>query len=301
MNPSIFTGNDRPQCLDNTRKETLQNIYDWVNTEGYPNIFLLIGAAVAGKSTTATTVAGVYQRRRQLGCHMFFVRERSHPGNVLQTIAYLLAEYSHPIAETLSEQLKKSGNLDSSNVKTKFDILLQQPLSAIAAKVGHPVLIVLDALDECGTPEERQSLLHVLRDCLPALPANFRILITSRPDEDINPLISSSHFRRMILDQHSIESKDNVFTYIKSRFDDMKSSGKLKVPEDCDWDNSIQRLAESADGLFIWASTAIKFVEEERSSRYRCFQDLVSKATSLKLEKLYMTVLSQVSKMERRG
>ncbi|PAV14715.1 nucleotide-binding-oligomerization-domain like receptor [Pyrrhoderma noxium] len=296
LNPSIFTGDDRLECLENTRKKTLEDIYDWVNAEGPPNVLLLIGAAGTGKSTIATTVAGMYQRKRQLGCHMFFVRERSHPRNVLQTIAYLLAEYSQPIAKSLSEQLKKSGNLDSSNLKVKFDILLQQPLSAVATEVGHPVLIVLDALDECGTPELRQSLLHVLRDCLPALPANFRILITSRPDEDINPLISSSNFRRMILDQHSIESKDNVFTYIKSRFDDMKSSGKLKVPEDCDWDNSIQTLSESADGLFIWASTAVRFVEGERSSRYDCFHNLVCKATSPKLDELYMTVLSQVSK-----
>ncbi|PAV14694.1 nucleotide-binding-oligomerization-domain like receptor [Pyrrhoderma noxium] len=227
---------------------------------------------------------------------MFFIRERSHPRNVLQTIAYLLAEYSQLIAESLSGQLKKSGNLGSSNLKAKFDILLQQPLSAVATEVGHPVLIVLDALDECGTPELRQSLLHVLRDCLPALPANFRVIITSRPDEGIDTLISSSRFRVKVLDQHSDESKVNVKTYIKFQFDQMRSSRKLKVPSDCDWDNSIQTLSESADGLFIWASTAVRFVEGERSSRYRCFHNLVCNATSLKLNELYTTILFQVSK-----
>ena len=148
LNPSIFTGDHRPECLENTRKRTLEDIYDWANAKGRSNVLLLIGAAGTGKSTIATTVAGMYQKKGQLGCHMFFIRERSHPGNVLQTIAYLLAEYSQPIAESLSEQLKKSGNLDSSNLKVKFDILLQQPLSTVATEVGHPVLIVLDALDE---------------------------------------------------------------------------------------------------------------------------------------------------------
>ena len=296
LNPSIPIGDHRPECLENTRKRTLEDIYDWATAKGRPNVLLLIGAAGTGKSTIATTVAGVYQKKGQLGCHIFFVRERSRPGNVLQTIAYLLAEYSQIIAKSLSEQLKKSGNLDSSTLKVKFDILLQQPLSAVATEIGHPVLIVIDALDECGTPELRHSLLHVLLECLPTLPANFRVFITSRPEEDINPLITSPNFQTMRLNQHSDESKDNVSTYIKSQFDKMKLTKKLRVPDDCDWDNSIQRLAESADGLFIWASTAIKFVEEERSSRYRCFQDLVSKATSLKLDKLYMTVLSQVSK-----
>ncbi|PAV14667.1 nucleotide-binding-oligomerization-domain like receptor [Pyrrhoderma noxium] len=296
LKPSNFSGDDRPECLGNSRKRTLEDIYDWANAKGRPNVLLLIGAAGTGKSTIATTVAGAYQRKGQLGCHIFFVREKSDPRNVLQTIAYLLADYNQLIAKSLSEQLKKSGSLDSSSLKAKFDILLQLPLSTVATEVAHPVLIVLDALDECGTPELRQSLLHVLRDCLPALPVNFRVLITSRPDEDIDTLISSSRFRVKVLDQHSNESKNSVSTYIKFQFDDMKSSGKLKVPSDCDWDNSIQTLSESADGLFIWASTAVKFVEGERLSRYRCFHNLVCNATSLKLDELYTAILFQVSK-----
>ena len=86
LNPSIFTGDHRPECLENTRKKTLEYIHDWANAKGRPNVLLLIGAAGTGKSTIATTVAGAYQRKGQLGCHMFFIRERSHPGNVLQTI-----------------------------------------------------------------------------------------------------------------------------------------------------------------------------------------------------------------------
>ena len=222
---------------------------------------------------------------------MFFVREKSDPGNVLQTIAYLLAEYSQPIAESLSEQLKKSGNLGSSNLKAKFDILLQQPLSTVATEVGHPVLVVLDALDECGTPELRQSLLNVLRHRLPTLPDNFRILITSRPDEDISHLFSSSSFNTIKLEQHSDESKLNVHTYIKHQFDQMRSSGRLKVPDDYEWDRSVQTLADSADGLFIWASTAVRFVSEERQFRYNYFQNLVSNAKLLDLGELYTMVL----------
>ncbi|PAV14717.1 nucleotide-binding-oligomerization-domain like receptor [Pyrrhoderma noxium] len=298
LNPSIFTGDHRPECLENTRKRTLEDIYDWANAKGRPNVLLLIGAAGTGKSTIATTVAGMYQKKGQLGCHLFFIRERSHLGNVLQTIAYLLAEYSQLIAESLSEQLKKSGNLDSSNLKAKFDILLRQPTSAVATEVGRPVLIVLDALDECGTPGLRQSLLHVLRDCLPTLPDNFRVLITSRPDEDIDILIDSPHLRVKILDQHSNESKDSVSTYIKFQFNEMKSSGKLKIPNGCDWDDSIHKLVQGADGLFIWASTAIKFVKEEKWSRYRCFQNLVSNANSLKLDELYKTVLFHALKWD---
>ena len=58
LNPPEFSGNDRPDCLEGTRLQTLQRIDEWVNTEGYPNVLLLIGAAGTGKSTIATTVAG---------------------------------------------------------------------------------------------------------------------------------------------------------------------------------------------------------------------------------------------------
>ena len=116
MNPSDFAGDDRPECLENTRKETLNSIYQWADASGYPNVLLLIGAAGTGKSTIATTIAGRYQRRRQLGCHMFFLRERSHPGNVLQSIAYSLAAYNQTIAESLVNQLKDTGVLGPSNL-----------------------------------------------------------------------------------------------------------------------------------------------------------------------------------------
>ncbi|PAV17574.1 nucleotide-binding-oligomerization-domain like receptor [Pyrrhoderma noxium] len=291
LSPSNFSGDNRPQCLENTRKHTLQSINEWVNAGGYPNVLLLIGAAGTGKSTIATTIAGTYQEIGQLGCYLFFLRGSSDPGNVLQTIAYSLAVYNQSIASSLAQKLRNSGDIGPSGLKTKFEILLRNPLSTVATKVGAPVLIVLDALDECGTPELRQSLLNLFRDRLSTLPNNFRILITSRPDEDISSLISSPSYKIITLDQHSDESKLNVYTYIKHQFDQMRSSGKLKVPDDYEWDKSVQTLADSADGLFIWASTAVRFVSEERLYRSSCFRNLVSNANSLDLDELYTTIL----------
>ena len=251
----------------------------------------MIGAPGTGKSTIATTVAGKYQKRGRLGCHLFFLRGKSDPGNVLQTIAYSLARYKKTIAKSLVKRMNKAGDLGPANYEVKFDILLRKPLSAIATKLGKPILIVLDGLDECGTPELRQSLLNVLRHRLPTLPDNFRILITSRPDEDISHLFSSSSFNTIKLEQHSDERKLNVHTYIKHQFDQMRSSGRLKVPDDYEWDRSVRTLADSADGLFIWASTAVRFVSEERLYRSSCFRNLVSNAKFLDLGELYTTVL----------
>ena len=141
LNPSNFAGDNHPDCLENARKETLQSIYDWVNAGGYSNIRLLLGAAgtekstiatlAAEKSTIATLVAGRFQRGRRLGCHMFFVRGKSDPLNVLQTIAYSLAMIKQSLAESLVESLRSSGDIGSSNLKTKFEILLLRGYSPL--------------------------------------------------------------------------------------------------------------------------------------------------------------------------
>ena len=158
MNPFNLTGENRIRCLENTREHTLQSIDEWVGAEGYPNILFLVGAAGTGKSTIATTVAMKYQEIGQLGCYMFFLRGKSHPANVLQTIAYSLAIYRQNIAESLLEKLRDSGDIGPSDLKAKFKILLRDPLSTVTSNVGSPVLIIPDALEECGSLETRRSL-----------------------------------------------------------------------------------------------------------------------------------------------
>ena len=67
-----------------------------------------------------------------------------------------------PIAESLVENLRGGSDIGQSILKTKFEILLRGLLSIVATNVGLPILIVLDGLDECGTPETRQKLIDVL-------------------------------------------------------------------------------------------------------------------------------------------
>ena len=301
LNPPEFSGNDRPDCLEGTRLQTLQRIDEWVNAEGYPNVLLLIGGAGTGKSTIATTVAGKYQRSKQLGCHIFFLRGSSDPGNVIESIAYSLAVYSQTIAESLAKQMESSGDLKPSNLKTKFDILFRDTLSSVAADVGSPILIVLDALDECGTPETRQSLINVLKHGLPSLPSNFRFLVTSRPEGDLHPFISlpPPRVHTLELDRKVEENKLDVYTYIKHELEDLRSSSVFVIPQDWKWDEGVQSLAASADGLFIWASTAIKFISENKPGRFGRLKNLVENGNTLDLNELYATILKNAFKWDK--
>ncbi|PAV21526.1 nucleotide-binding-oligomerization-domain like receptor [Pyrrhoderma noxium] len=292
LGPSNLSGNNRPQCLEDTRLQTLQSIDEWVNARWYPNVLLLIGAAGMGKSTIATTVAGKYQRSKQLGCHIFFLRGSSDPGNVIESIAYSLSVYSQTIAKSLVKQMEGSGDLGPSNLKTKFDILIRDSLSSVAADVSSPILIVLDALDECGTSETRQSLINVLQHGLPSLPQNFRFLLTSRPEHDILSFsLSSPGIHTIKIDHNSEENRCDVHTYIKHELEKLRSSNAFVIPQDWSWDEGIQSLVDTADGLFIWASTAIKFISGKKLGRFRHLKNLVENGRTLGLNELYATIL----------
>ena len=198
---------------------------------------------------------------------MFFFRERSHPRSVLQTVAYSLAVFSQTIAESLIDKLKDSCDLGPSNLKTKFDILLREPLYTAAIKVRELILIVLDALDKCRTPEARRGLINVLQDRLPTLPPNFRFIITSRPEKDIFTFTSlpSSNVQTLNLDHQMDENRLDVFTYIKHELERLRLFGSLDVPQGWPWEEGLLCLADTEDGLFIWVSTAINIISREQN------------------------------------
>ncbi|PAV17371.1 nucleotide-binding-oligomerization-domain like receptor [Pyrrhoderma noxium] len=291
LNPSHIPGDGRPECLENTRVQTLKDIDGWIYGMGSPNILLLTGGAGTGKSTIATTVAETRRRSGHPACHLFFLRGKSDPSTVIRTISYNLAVSYPPIARLIHEEVKRSGELSSATLESEFDILLRKPLSSISSEINHPILVVLDAIDECGTPQSRRVLMDVLSNGIPSLHPAFRFLITGRPEEDIIPFASLSNVRHITLDQLSEESMHDVPAYIEYELGKLMSSNMLKVPSDWPWDKSLQTLSESANGLFIWASTAVKFVQEGRLNRLKRLEQLVNNARSLDLNDLYITVL----------
>ena len=147
LNPSHLPGDGRPECLENTRVQTLRSIYEWVSGMGYQNILLLTGGAGTGKSTIATTVAETCRRSGHPVCHLFFIRGKSDPSTVIRTISYNLAVSYPAIAGFIDEEVKQSGELSSATLKSEFDILLRKPLSFISSQISHPILVVLDAID----------------------------------------------------------------------------------------------------------------------------------------------------------
>ena len=137
----------------------------------------------------------------------------------------------------------------------------------------------------------RRELIDVLRKGILVLPLSFPFLITGRPEEDILSLASSHSVRAISLDQRSEENKRDVYTYIEQVLGEKRDSGILKIPNDWPWERGIKTLADKADGLFIWASTAVKSIISKKYKRFEFLKCLVDNPKLLNLDDLYITVL----------
>ena len=188
---------NRPKCLDGTRVDLLQKIRIWASATDSPNIFLLTGIAGTGKSTVARTIAEQFEKEGRLGCYIFFERGKTDSSTitstVIRTIAYHLARNNPVVAKFIWEAavMAEWSSFPSTNIL--FQELLYNPLpKAVQIGAPSPILVVLDALDECGPSDSQEELAILLKKKISMLPSNFRFLVTSRPESGIRSLFLAS-------------------------------------------------------------------------------------------------------------
>ena len=223
MQPEDTDVYGRRSCLEGTRVSALQDITTWLLTESSQNILWLYGTAGSGKSTIARSIQDYMLSLSRLGAYLGFERGKSTPNGVIRTLAYQLASYDSHIAEGIIAAL---GDLDISvtPLRNQFEVLLAHPLAISTSAIPGPVVIVLDALDECGDASSRKELLRVLEG-FTRLPSNYRFLITGRPETDLHKAFTTStwsrHVRPFEVDCHSSETRQNVLDYLREELHDL--------------------------------------------------------------------------------
>jgi hypothetical protein len=126
-----------------------------------------------------------------------------------------------------------------------------------------PIVVVFDALDECGNQSRRKGLLPVLAEAFAKLPSIIRILITSRSEDDIYRAFKSQpNILSFELETTPEASGPDVLTYLRFRMAAIRESNSdLNLPQDWPGEERIQQLGRCAAGLFIWAFTACSFID----------------------------------------
>jgi WD40 repeat protein len=317
LQPSPMDASNRAECLPETRVDLIRSIEDWSNNISInQSVLVLYGLAGAGKSALSTTIANRFSTAGRLGAFLFFDRDvvqRNDPETVIRTIAYQMAFLDHRIKAAISAAVKSTPNVCFLAPQVQFRKLVVEPLLSIRqsgplsgkllAKLQRqkkkPVLVMLDALDECGDPITRKNLLEVLAQETVALAPIVRFIITSRADPDIR-----SYFRcgsHIVVRQLDTTSKANVVDirrYIQhcAKITQQKNE-HLQLRADWPGVDVIQKLVDQAGGLFVWATTAWAFIDSAHYPQKHLdmlLKGMVPRTAEATLDKLYSTALESV-------
>lgn len=294
----------RPECHAGTRSALIHSIIDWAQaTTKTHSILWLHALAGAGKSTLSTTIADRLGKANRLGAFLFFDRDdakRSNPETVMKTLAYQIGLSRPLVGEAMVAILKDSPGILEANQRSQFQRLIIDPLQSEYKMMPNvsPTIVILDALDECGTPYLREVLLETLADMTSQLTVDIRFLITSRPEHDIQYVFENQqHIIAHELDIRSIDNMDDVSSYIRHRMVQVRKKA-THLPRGVDWPTEFEilKLSERACGLFVWASTAIQFIggyDPKKRLDIILRGDVTLKATDA-LDLLYRTALESV-------
>ncbi|KAJ4262907.1 hypothetical protein NW762_006520 [Fusarium torreyae] len=291
-----------PTCLPSTRSELLEDITEWAGSIDDKCIFWLNGIAGTGKSTIARTVARNLYDRGILGASFFFSRGGGDLGNanrLVTTLARQLASRvpaaKHFICDAISEQ----PDIAEHSLRDQWEQLILIPLSKLTRSAWpQPIVLILDALDECDSEKDIRVILRVLATARTLSSMKLRIFITSRPEIPIRhgfAMIPDVEQQVFVLHEISPDLVDrDLSLYFRDSFSVIRE--ERGYTDDWPGGKTIKRLVDNSCGLFIWASTACRFIREGRRLASKRISTLLNGHRSgagpeQQLDQIYTSVL----------
>lgn len=262
-----FTG--RESCYEGTRTQLLREIRRWANGSGGSPIYALCGVAGIGKSTIAKTVAEQAAEDNVLGASFFFSRDennRKSAESFSATLAYHLSRRYPVIAEQIRVTLEGDPEMLERDPIQQFDHLVARPLQT-QIKEDKPVLLVIDALDECKE-NDAEAILSLLAQRVPQI-AHLRVFISTRPEPHIRSLLERvhNHIQSCLhdIDQSVVEA--DIRSYLEFRLSTEQVQRALPDLQSPIWqptEEQMDMLVGMSDKLFILAVMAANFILDRK-------------------------------------
>ncbi|KAH8822189.1 WD40-repeat-containing domain protein [Flagelloscypha sp. PMI_526] len=244
----------RQTCTPGTRIAILQRLLDWATAlepELKNSLFWLYGLAGTGKTTILRDICERFQKLNILASSYFCSIQLSSGDSrrLIPTIVRHLASRSKAFKAALLLQLEEDPDIVSATLKPQFECLLCKPWKAVSdfQSDSTTIVVAIDALDECDRGEEFLSLL------LDAINAGqldgLKFLVTSRPVPRLLAKVRTLGPDSPKVSLHELpkgEVNADIQLYLEA---------SIALPP-----SRIKELVTRADGLFIYASTLVKYL-----------------------------------------
>ncbi|ESK87630.1 nacht wd40 domain-containing protein [Moniliophthora roreri MCA 2997] len=303
LEPSGRLLGPKSHCLLGTRRSLLEKVFEWIFC-GEESILWISGVAGSGKSSLMGTLHNSLARlgfRSRLAAFIRFDRnDYNDAGSFVRSLAFRLACFDQRFAKPIANAVERSRQMaDVTDLETQAQSLIINPLRKLSKEVADEgkIVVLVDALDESTKSDRadtnfRQQLLQLFADNIFQPLPFLRIVIASRPEEDITlHLGNKPHVAHFTLEITSEENKKDIQYFFLKRL----SSHPFHVLDEDAKKSAIQRLSERAAGLFIWASTAVNFIQDNVRPRLDAFMETeLPKSALHALTTLYTTALNSL-------
>ncbi|KAJ7663222.1 hypothetical protein DFH06DRAFT_1395313, partial [Mycena polygramma] len=309
---------DQPRCHPETRIEMQEKLLGWCLTSEWrptrwrdmtykmePAVLWLHGPAGAGKSAIMYTISERLMAEGRLGGAFFFKRGHATRGNaraLFTTIALQLAVFktSAVFKPLISKIVEENPTLVSRSISVQLQELIVKP--GIGLNIP-PRTIVVDGLDECQGQGAQQEILRLILNST-RQHTSLRFLVASRPEAHIREVLEETAFHSLYRAFDIQSCFKDVRRYLVAEFARIHREHKTMaaIPRPWPSEDVIERLVRKSSGYFIYATTAIKFVDDKNfrpTRRLEAVEYLVGTGDDSPfgaLDTLYTGILSTVPK-----
>ncbi|KAF5318671.1 hypothetical protein D9619_010912 [Psilocybe cf. subviscida] len=314
---------DPPRCHPNTRVAVLDKIEKWTlrmdpDTRG-ASILWLSGAAGAGKSAIAQTLAERFHSKGLLVASFFFGRSdstRNHARSLVSTIVYQLYTLLPPPEQgRILAVIDRDPLIFTKSLLAQFEALIVDPLQPLVdsgfwTSVNAPHLVIIDGLDECLDRKMQRNVLLLLSAAVRQFHLPFTFLLASRPEHDIQAMFSSPDFlpihTRLFLDDTYLPDHD-IELFLRDQFAECRTTHPFRqmIPTDWPSDDIVKQLTHKSSGQFIYASVVAKYVNSSRHRPHHRLDIVLNLRPALRdlpfseLDALYTHIFSSVDDIDR--
>ncbi|KDR67017.1 hypothetical protein GALMADRAFT_26769, partial [Galerina marginata CBS 339.88] len=314
---------DPPKCHPQTRVAVIQAIIDWIE-DGQKTSFImwLNGPAGAGKSAIAQEIAEMFHKWGRLAASFFWSRYaagRNNEERLIASLAYQLLIAIPPMRAYVEEALEVDPSIFTRSLEAQMESVIVEPLEKVFVH-NHwhqgPVnsedskLIILDGLDECGTPDIQRYILTVISRSVRKFRIPLFFIIASRPEQAIRDSFNGQTLlditSRLTLDE-TYTPGDDIRLFLVESFESLKRTHILRshLPRDWPSENAIDVLVRKSSGQFIYAATVVKFVRSSRRRPSERLEVILGTTTAgddtpfAELDSLYRHIFSMVEDIPR--
>ncbi|KAJ7473112.1 hypothetical protein B0H11DRAFT_1918976 [Mycena galericulata] len=258
-----------PACYPGTRTAILAELNAWAGSGPSTQVWTV---SYYG-SMAPPMFSGDCVTQHRLGASFFFRRGHSKRGtwhNLFTTIAYQLATSIPELLLPIQQAVESDKPIVGRAMAVQFQKLLIQPCRNFPASQFAPI-IILDGLDECDDHKAQQQILRLFIHAIQTGQLPARILICSRPEPHLREVLETPETSGIC--RHSTltadeAAYDDIRLYLRNEFSRIHSEYASRgIDLGAPWPapGALDHLVWQSSGVFIYAATVIRFVDDEYS------------------------------------